>query len=167
MSFISKLLVFLFIFAFTSLMAKAKDKCKRPTWQVVYNPKLNCNMSYNHFILWETSIIKPEISRKNGFCKVIKGSWYAKTYGGRVFVYLAKDLNIDHIVPYHYIVKQVGCDKANKYFNVRYNLEPLEASYNRSKSDLVCLDEEECEKQKVICKKMEKDFGEKLNCNNI
>lgn len=168
---LSKLLFFLSIIAFMysamAASAHAKEICKRPNWQVVYNSKLDCNMSYNHFILWETSIIKPKIVRKNGYCKVISGSWYVKTYGGRVFVYLAKDLNIDHILPYHYIVKQVGCEKANKYFNIKYNLEPLEASYNKSKSDLVCLDKEECEKQKVICKKMEKDFEEKLNCNNL
>ena len=171
MRFISKLSVFIFIIAFMSSFAvkrvHAKEKCKRPNWQVVYNLKLNCIMYYNHFILFETSIIKPEIVRKNGYCKVISGSWHVKTYGGKVFIYTAKDLHIDHILPHHYIVKQVGCEKANKYFNVRYNLEPLEAGKKKKKSDLVCLDKEECEKQKNICKKMEQDFGENLHCDNL
>ena len=166
MSFSKYLIVLCLVFC-ASFNANLKEKCKRPNWQVVYNSELDCNMYYNHFILYETSEMKPEIVKKNGYCKVISGSWFVKTYSGKVFIYLAKDLNIDHILPYHYIVKQVGCKKANKYYNVRYNLEPLEAGYNKSKSDLVCLDKEECEKQKNICKQMEKDFGDNLHCDNL
>ena len=115
MGFKKCLIVFCLFFCY-SFNANSKEKCKRPNWQVVYNSKLNCNMYYNHFILFETSIIKPKIVRKNGYCKVISGSWYVKTYGGKAFIYIAKDLNIDHILPYHYIVKQVGCVKAFLYF---------------------------------------------------
>lgn len=159
--------VLLFILLIFSANSYAKEACKRPRWKIVYNENLKCKMYYNHYILYNTSNRKPEIERKNGFCKVIKGHWKVKSYSGDVSVYYASDLNIDHILPYSYIVKQVGCKEAKKYFNLKYNLEPLEANYNKSKKDNVCHNKEYCLKQKLICLKIEEEFKKSLNCKNL
>lgn len=145
----------------------SKEVCKRPNWKTVYNNELLCYMFYNHQVLYETSIFRPTVTRRNNRCRVDVGHWRVMSKTGKIDIYLSTDLNIDHILLYNYIVNQVGCEKAKKYFNLRYNLEPLEASYNKAKSDKTCLKKEECARQKEICKKMKQEFGEDLNCSSL
>lgn len=147
--------------------AQAQEKCKRPNWKIIYNKELDCKMRFNHFILYKTSIEKPEIEKNKGFCLVKQGSWFVDSLVGKIMVYHPQDINIDHVLPYSYIVKQVGCSQARQFFNWRYNLKITEALYNKTKSDKICENKDICKQQKRICKAMEEEFKIKLNCDKL
>ena len=86
-----------------------------------------------HEILIETSLIPVEFTENT--CRVLEGYWY-DPYTGE-FHSLAKNLDIDHVVPLYYAWMR-GADlwdksKRYRFSNDPYNLLPVEASINRGK----------------------------------
>ena len=149
----------------TGKIVKAKETCKRPSWKTIYLQELECNMRYNHYILYLTNIASPEetiITRKNNYCKITKGKWIVNRKKKTITITDPTLLNIDHIYPVSEIVKNTGCKTLKKYYFYKENLQPMLASENREKSNTLCKNKMYCLKQYVSCMKMQDEIADGL-----
>jgi len=156
--------------------------CKRPHWSSVSltisddeNPtkEVECFFSTRHLILLIHSIDKAEYEivncKKNKkCCKITSGQW--KVFDGEKEIIETNpaNLQIDHILPFSYIrLNMKNCKKASLYYNYLDNLKPELSKVNNKKSNILCEEAEQCEKQKEICHKMAQEFDDEKLCEEL
>ena len=182
-------LLFLFL-SFNN--AIGSEKCKRPRhWGIILkkgvvlkDKSVACALSIKDYILIshddnKSREIKVGKEIGNGVhrCTLLKDK--VKTWDGNIWRFIDYEKNktknktsdeiieIDHILPFDYISKNIDCDDVNEYYNFIDNLEPTTKEYNRNKSNGLCEDAIMCEKQKVTCKALAEYFLNQDLCKYI
>lgn len=191
------LILFCFLSLSTTTNANASNKpqvnkntqivvsygCKRPTWTskkyqvVVEGQAMICYMNTRNHLLYETSIVAPQIEVKTSTnkkgktktrCKVLSGQWKVFDGTNDIIETDPAKLQIDHILPFSYIrLNMKDCKLAKKYFNYVDNLAVAYGAVNLKKSDNLCENQQECEQQKTICRKMSIEFDDEKLCEEL
>lgn len=160
------LIFLLFISVFSCDCLASKKSNKRPSWGMIKIEQLGCLMNVRNYILLANGS-DIELKKEKGICKVVSGSWEVLDGDNGEYILITdpKDIEIDHIVPWSYLKRNVNKKDYNFVFNMLVNLKPVSKRYNRNKKDKVCDTEQLCNTQQYHCELIKTEL-DKQNIDN-